>query len=104
MPPHRRPYCQATKPTRAGLNRHISQNAACHSQWRDNSWHFHRCRRKESEEPDAPPVDPETLSKAASPVFFSHEVPDEKDDDGDGIVDFVSPLRAIPEKPDLHND
>ncbi|KAF7366107.1 hypothetical protein MVEN_00487500 [Mycena venus] len=99
---HRCPYCLASCPTRAGVNQHISKSTRCLEKWRDSLGIAVTAAREESEPPeddidggegeapqDSPNV-PETPPRAPSPMFFSHDIPDEEEDNNS----FVPPLRT----------
>ncbi|KAJ7094998.1 hypothetical protein C8R44DRAFT_890124 [Mycena epipterygia] len=88
---HRCPYCQSSQPTRAAVNRHISQRPACQQKWRESLGISVTVAREESEQPEEPPSD--TPLHAASPEFFSREVPDEDDEDDEGVEEFIPPPR-----------
>lgn len=101
------PYCHIDRPTRAGVNYHISKKAACHEKWRASLGIVVTATREETEPPEheaEPPeeaaanYDSETPPRAPSPMFFSHDVPEEQDDDDDG---FIPPPRPV--SPDLED-
>ncbi|KAJ7784982.1 hypothetical protein DFH07DRAFT_763598 [Mycena maculata] len=101
MPPaHRCPYCHSSRPTHAAVNRHISQRSACHQKWRESLSISISVTREESEEPEpeaAPDSeDPETLTRAVSPAFFSHDPLEDEDED----ETFGPPPRAASPDPE----
>lgn len=88
---HRCPYCQSPQPTRTAINRHISRKLACQQKWQESLGIPVTVDRRESEPPQPEEHPAETPPRAASPAFFSHDVPDEEDDDDEGADEFIPP-------------
>lgn len=90
-----------SKPNRTAVNRHIFQKAPCLKQWHESLGIAVTVAREESEEPEPAAAEgPDVPSRPASPAFFSHDVPDEDEEDIQGIDDFIPPPRAAPPEPE----
>ncbi|KAJ7662855.1 hypothetical protein B0H17DRAFT_1185009 [Mycena rosella] len=95
------PYCHTSEPSRSAVNRHISQKAACREKWRESLGIVVSVAREESEAPEEPPMGSETPPHPASPMFTSHELPEDDGSDDSAADGFIAPPpSASPEPPE----
>ncbi|KAJ6617454.1 hypothetical protein B0H10DRAFT_2218608 [Mycena sp. CBHHK59/15] len=100
---HRCPYCHGPQPTRAAINRHISQKAACHEKWRESLGIKTFTVAHDVDNGPAAPSEPDIVppsspsSRPPSPTIPSHDDPNEDPSSGEDDGFFLSREPPEPE-------
>ncbi|KAJ7710932.1 hypothetical protein B0H17DRAFT_1124011 [Mycena rosella] len=97
----RSPYCHTSKPSRSAVNHHISQKAACREKWWESLGIVISVATEERKAPEEPLIGSETPPHPASPMFTSHELPEDDGSDDSAADGFIAPPPSTsPEPPE----